>query len=504
VKRALLWLKLSGFVLALLAISCSTEEPQMLGPQPVGKPAIAPLIASPGAELVPDQYIIVFKPSVTDVDAEVDAFETSHGVRAAFRYETALKGFAATLPAPALLALRQNPRVDYIEQDQIAHAVGTQTPATWGLDRIDQVSLPLNNTYNFNQTGTGVDAYILDTGIRVTHNEFGGRAVPGVDQITPGGNANDANGHGTHVAGTVGGTTFGVAKAVRLIAVRVLDANGNGTFAQVIAGVDWVTSDHTTRPAVANMSLTGGLSTALNTAVQNSIADGVTYCVAAGNNASNVSGFSPASTPEAITVGATSITDSWASFSNFGAGVDILAPGVNVTSAWNSSDTATNTISGTSMATPHVCGAAALYLEANPSSTPAAVAAGLVSIASPNKISGVPAGTVNLLLFSLIGGGAPTPPAAPTLVSPSNGARNVSRTPTLTWNASTGATSYHVQVSTSPSFSPLAYDNASVTGTSVTLPQLGSRVTYFWHVSASNAEGTSAFSETWSFRTRRN
>jgi subtilisin family serine protease len=508
VKRALLWLYLPGFALALLATGCLQQESDPAGPQTSGVPALAPIITPPNAELVPDAYIVVLKQSIDKVGTDVDEIERSYDIRASYRYESALQGFAAKLSAAALEALRRDPRVAYIERDQVAHAIGTQTPATWGLDRIDQHDLPLDNTYNYNQTGTGVDAYIIDTGIRITHNEFGGRAVAGVDEITPGGNADDANGHGTHVAGTVGGTTYGVAKNVHLIAVRVLDASGSGTFAQVIAGVDWVTSDHTTHLAVANMSLGGSVSTSLDNAVRNSIADGVTYCVAAGNSASNVSNFSPADVAEAITVGATNISDGWASFSNFGAGVDILGPGVNVTSAWNTSNTATNTISGTSMATPHVTGASALFLEANPSSTPAQVAAGLTSIASANKISGVPAGTVNLLLFSLIGAGPPPPPPgvpeAPTLVSPSDGTPNASRTPTLTWNASTGATSYHVQASTSSSFASLTYDNASVTGTSVTLPLLDRKTTYFWHVSASNSNGTSAYSSTFSFRTRPN
>jgi aqualysin 1 len=501
VKRALLRLTVAGFALALLATGCSKEAPEPVGPLTSDVSSPAPLITHPGAELVPDGYIVVFNPSVTQVDAVVDEIETAHGIRATYRYHTALEGFAAKLPTAAVDALRRDPRVDYVEQDQIAHTVGSQTGATWGLDRIDQASLPLNGTYNYNQVGNGVDAYILDTGIRITHTEFGGRAVAGVDEITPGGNADDANGHGTHVAGTVGGTTYGVAKNVHLIAVRVLDASGSGTYAQVIAGVDWVTADHTTHPAVANMSLSGGASASFDTAVRNSIADGVTYCVAAGNAAADVSGYSPADVAEAITVGATNISDGWASFSNFGAGVDILAPGVSITSSWNTSDTATNTISGTSMATPHVTGAAALYLEANPASTPAQVAAGLIAIASPNKISGVPSGTVNLLLFSLIGGPPPPPPAAPTLVSPANGATGVSTSPTLTWNASATATSYRVQVATDAGFTNVVSDQANLPGTSANVTGLAGNTVHYWRVNASNAGGTGPWSTVWSFTT---
>src|SRR5262249_21703510 len=246
------------------------------------------------------------------------------------------------------------------EEDQEVHLDVVQSNATWGLDRIDQASLPLSTTYTFTQTGSGVDAYVIDTGIRFTHSEFGGRAVAGIDEVTAGGTAADQHGHGTHVAGTIGGTTFGVAKNVRLISVRVLDATGGGTIAGVTAGVDWVTGDHTTRPAAANMSLGGGLSATLDAAVRNSIADGVVYCVAAGNAAVNASNVSPADVGEAITVAASDITDHFASFSNFGTVVDLIAPGVNITSAWLTSDAATNILSGTSMATPHVTGAAAL------------------------------------------------------------------------------------------------------------------------------------------------
>src|SRR5262245_28838759 len=423
-----------GIGIAASMVGCSKQISQVSGPMPGTSAARAPVISR--AAGVPGAYIVVFKPTVVDVDAAVVDVKVKHGVSATFSYKHALKGFAGHLSAAQLDALQGDPRVEYIEQDQIAHAITTQVnPPSWGLDRIDQQSLPLDNSYTYNQTGAGVDAYMIDTGIRLTHTDFGGRAVTGVDEITPGGTASDGNGHGTHTAGTAGGTSYGVAKGVRLVAVRVLDNTGSGTFSQVIAGVDWVTADHTTRPAVANMSLGGPNSASLDQAVRNSIADGVVYCVSAGNSSADASTQSPADVAEAITVGATDINDGFATFSNFGSLVDLLAPGVNITSDWNTTNTATNTISGTSMAAPHVTGAAALYLEAHPGSTPAQVQSGLIAAASLNKISGVPAGTANRLLFALIAAGPPPPPpAAPVLSSPPDGAIGVSTSPTLSWN----------------------------------------------------------------------
>jgi subtilisin family serine protease len=299
------------------------------------------------------------------------------------------------------IALSADPRVRYVEEDSVMQVTSvTQTGATWGLDRIDQVNRPLDGTYTYTSTGFGVKAYIIDTGIRRTHTQFGVRAVAGTDKVGDGQNGNDCNGHGTHVSGTVGGTTFGVAKAVTPVAVRVLNCAGSGSTSGVVAGIDWVTADHLAgAPAVTNTSLGGGASTSLDNAVRNSIADGVTYAVAAGNSNFNASWFSPARVSEAITVGASTSSDARASYSNWGGVVDIFAPGSSITSAWNTSDTATNTISGTSMATPHVAGVAARYLQNNPGASPATVRNAIVNAASLNKLTGINGNTANRLLF---------------------------------------------------------------------------------------------------------
>lgn len=391
-----------GVVVAVTACE-SPRSPVEPAATRVTSPSLVTLPAQ--SEAVPGQYIVVFKSDVQDPEALAQSLIRAHGATHRYTYSHAIKGFAARLSDAAAAALARHPQVAYVEQDQVMRAVTTETNATWGLDRIDQRALPLNGTYTYTPTGAGVTAYIIDTGIRFDHAEFGGRAAAGIDEVTAGGSAADCNGHGTHVSGTVGGATYGVAKGIRLVAVRVLDCSGSGTTSGVIAGIDWVTSNHAT-PAVANMSLGGGASAALDDAVRRSIAAGVTYAIAAGNSNADACGFSPARVSEAITVGATTSSDARASYSNYGSCLDVFAPGSSITSSWYTSSTATNTISGTSMATPHVTGTAALYLQTNPGASPSAVATAIVSSATNGVVASLGSGSPNKLLYAPL-----TPPS---------------------------------------------------------------------------------------------
>lgn len=357
---------------------------------------------------VEDQYIVVLKdetPSVQAREALLQNFATQHGGELIRTYVAALNGGVIRMNEAKAKALANHPFISYIEQDsviQLIVPIGTtsQNPTpSWGLDRIDQHSLPLNSAYSYNNDGTGVNAYVIDTGIRISHSEFNGRATLGYDVIKGNSKGGDCNGHGTHVAGTIGGINYGVAKNVNLIAVRVLNCQGYGTISGIIVGIDWVTKN-ASRPAVANMSLGSGASTSLDTAVSNSVNAGISYVVAAGNSSQDACVSSPSRVPSAITVGATDKTDTRPSWSNFGECLDLFAPGVSITSAWKDSNTAVNTISGTSMAAPHVAGVVALKLQETPDATPAQIAVALIDKSTKDVALNIGNNSPNQLLFT--------------------------------------------------------------------------------------------------------
>jgi Tol biopolymer transport system component len=348
-----------------------------------------------------NQYIVVFNQSVGrhEVAKTAEQLARAHRGTLNFTYEHALRGFAIELNEAQAIALSRNPLVAYIEEDAEVIGASTQTTAPWGLDRIDQRALPLNTSYTYANAGAGVNVYVIDGGIRITHQEFGGRAVVAYDNVLDGRNGVDCNGHGTHVAGIIGGNTYGVAKGAKLWSVRVLNCQNQGTTAKVIAGIDWVTGNHA-KPALANLSFISVIgSDAIDTAVRNSVTAGVTYVVAAGNTNLDAGTRSPARVAEAITVAASDANDTRASFSNFGSVVDVFAPGVDIVSANSFDDTSTLIRSGTSSAAPFVAGVAARYLSGNPQATPAAVSQAIIGNATQNKVVDAGAGTPNRLLY---------------------------------------------------------------------------------------------------------
>jgi subtilisin family serine protease len=369
---------------ALALAGCSDQSPVA-----AGAPETAPLMAAASGQGVAGSYIVVLKEG-----ADPRSIAAVAGVSPRHVYTAVLNGFAATLSSGQLTALRHNPDVDYVEQEQVGGVQVTQSNATWGIDRIDQRNLPLSTTYSYTTTGTGVRVYVIDSGLQANHPQFGTRASNVYDYA--GGSGADCHGHGTHVGGTIGGTTYGVAKNVYLRGVRVVDCAGNGGTATVIAAMDWVRLNHI-KPAVANMSLGYPASTAVNSAATSMISAGVITTVASGNENQNACNVSPASASGTLTVNASDRYDARASFSNFGGCTDIYAPGVNVTSSWIGS--ATNTISGTSMASPHAAGVGALYKSAFGDAASSTIVSWIINQATTGVITGNPVGTPNRLLY---------------------------------------------------------------------------------------------------------
>ncbi|MFM7014685.1 MAG: S8 family serine peptidase [Actinomycetota bacterium] len=436
-------------------------------------------------------YIVIFKDSA-NLATETSKLNAA-GIAVGRRYENIFKGLTAEMNSAQLNALSKNPQVRLIEADQVVSIDATQNTATWGIDRIDQTT-GLSTTYDYTSTGSGVKAYVIDTGILASHSEFEGRVISGYTAITDGRGTTDCNGHGTHVAGTIGGKTYGVAKSVTLVPVRVLNCQGSGTNSGVIAGMDWVVANATApNKSVVNMSLGGGASQAVDDAVNRLVTKGVTTVVAAGNSTADACTASPARASAAITVAASDRTDTLATFSNFGNCVDIIAPGVSITSAWPSSTTATNTISGTSMASPHVAGAVALILQPGAGKTPSEVDSQLRTQGTPNVIGGNLNGTPNIFLFTNPNGITVTSTPEPGAVSGLRLSAQSTNGMTVSWIAPTytGTSSvidYQVERSLSADFaSPTKTTVAS--GTTLVISGLTDGTNYFIRVAARNTSG---------------
>jgi subtilisin family serine protease len=501
-------------LLALLTGPAGASTAAAGPPAPQGSAAAergaAPVKAADSPAALEGRYVVVLEDGVTAQRARAASDRArGHGATVDREFTAALRGYAARMSRHQLERIRQDPDVAYIEADQRVQASETQTGATWGLDRIDQRTLPLSTTYSYTPTGAGVSAYVIDTGVRASHADFSGRVTGGYTAVADGRGTDDCNGHGTHVAGTVGGETWGVAKDVRIVPVRVLDCAGSGSTSGVIAGVDWVTANRS-GPSVANMSLGGGVSAALDTAVDRSIAAGVTYAVAAGNEGQNACNVSPARVATALTVGASTRTDSRdTGYSNYGSCLDVFAPGSGITSAWYTSNTATNTISGTSMASPHVAGVAALYLQGNPGASPATVSDAIVSTSTTGALTNVGSGSPNRLVYApLTGSGGTTPPptgcaaATATYTGSLSGTGDYDVQPNGTYY-STGASGTHVGCLTGPSSADfdlylyrwngttwvLAARSESATSTE-TISWSGGAGYYYWEVYSYSGSGS--------------
>jgi subtilisin family serine protease len=424
----------------------------------------------------------------TDARAEAASLR-SQGNPVSRIYSTVFPGVAVNLTDSAAAALARNPKVQIIERDGIATRLATQSPVTWGLDRVDQRSRPLSGSFSYDFSGVGVSAYVIDTGILAGHSDFGGRVRSGFSAIADGRGTSDCNGHGTHVSGTIAGATYGIAKSASLVAVRVLDCAGSGSWSGVIAGLDWVAADHVAGvPAVANMSLGGGASSTVDSAVQALISDGVTVAVAAGNSNADACATSPARVSSALTVGATDSSDTRATFSNFGSCVDIFAPGVSITSDWNNGST--SVISGTSMASPHVAGVAAVLLSQSPAMTPSEITTKVIGLSTSGVVANAGSGSPNRLLYLSTSTNVAVTPSAPSNVT----ATALSRGATLSWTkgADGGSPLTGQTITIYRGATRVGALSVSAAATSAKVTGLKQGWTYSFTVNASNAVGTSA------------
>ncbi|MHA7276142.1 S8 family serine peptidase [Arthrobacter sp. Hz1] len=467
-----------------------------MGPAASAAPRIAPDVTQPGtAQAGADeatQYVVRYAPG-TDIAAAARALR-GKGIGVDRQFSKAVRAAVVTMTPPEADALANSPQVEAVERDTVMSISATQQPAPWGLDRTDQRALPLSGSYTPATTGAGVSAYVVDSGILRTHSDFGGRVIQGWSAVSDGRGTSDCNGHGTHVAGTIAGSTYGVAKAATLVPVRVFGCTGSGYTSDVIAGLDWIVGHHTAgTPAVVNLSLGGSASSTVDAALQGVINDGVTAVVAAGNSATDACTASPARLPAALTVAASDSSDRQASFSNFGTCVDLYAPGVSIMSASHVSTTSTATMSGTSMAAPHAAGAAALLLAKQPSLTPAQVTAMLNSAATTSIVSSASAGTPNRLLYAApstaSGGTVAKAPVAPTNVVATAGSRSAS----LFWTkGSDGGSALTGQTITAYSGTQrIGSVTIAASATTVTITGLTAGRAYNFTVTATNTIGSS-------------
>jgi subtilisin family serine protease len=453
--------------------------------------ATSPAEVTEGAKIgsvIPGRYLVTLADDLAPA-----AFVRAFGATPVALYTHAVNGFAADLTAAQVASLAGDARVVRIEPDRVVGIQATQTGATWGLDRIDQRQRPLNGTYVYDRTGDGVTAYIIDTGILPGHQDFGGRVRTGFTAFSDSYGSSDCNGHGTHVAGTVAGARWGVAKEATLVPVRVLSCSGSGSWSGVVAGIDWTIADHAAgTPAVANMSLGGGRSSTIDAAVRAGVADGITFVVAAGNSNTSACNSSPAGEPLALTVGSTTSSDARSSFSNYGTCVDLFAPGSSITSAWWTSSTATNTISGTSMASPHVAGAAALVLDAEPAASPATVAERILTQATPSVVTGAGTGSPNLLLATDVAGDPPAPtlPGAPrNLTAAPRDARVILTFDTPADSGNAAITDYVIEQSDDVGATWTPVDDGVSSSPTATVTGLVNGTAYAFRVAAVNSVG---------------